>query len=108
MKSILFIFVFMSFGVFAHTNAEYSREKIKAATAKKIASSEIERLVKERKIWDSWLKAKHLKVDKKKVGAETEWVVTYKNEKIKNKKRKKLYVFINLFGDFLAANYTGN
>ena len=63
MKSIIFLFAFMSFGVFAHMNADYSREKIEASTAKKIASSEIERLVKERKIGDSWLNAKHLKVD---------------------------------------------
>jgi len=76
--------------------------------AQKMASIEIKRLVKERKIGLSWLRATYLKSVEKKFGSEKEWVVIYKNRKIKNNKKKTLYVFLNLFGDFLAANYTGD
>ena len=90
-----------------HIDPEYARKKIGAHKALKIATSEIERLVKEQRIGNSWLKATHLKSGKKTFGAEIEWVVTFQNKNIEDTKREKLYVFINVFGDFVAANFTG-
>jgi hypothetical protein len=108
-KGIIFIVSFIiSLGIFAHSGPKDSRKKIEGKTAQKMASMEIKRLVKERKIGLSWLSATYLKSVEKKFGSEKEWVVIFKNGKIKNNKKKKLYVFLSSFGDFLAANYTGD
>ena len=107
-KGILFLILLMAIlSVKAHIDPEYARKKIGASKALKIATSQIERLVKEQRIGTSWLKANHLKSGMKKFGAETEWVVSFQNKNIDDLKRKKLYVFINVFGDFVAANFTG-
>ena len=105
---ILLASLVISLSIFAHSSPKDSRKKIEANMAQKMASIEIKRLVKERKIGLSWLRATYLKSLEKKFGSEKEWVVIYKNRKIKNNKKKTLYVFLNLFGDFLAANYTGD
>ena len=41
----------------------------------------------------------------KKFLSQTEWVVTFTNEK--NVKKKKLYIFLKLNGEYIAANFTG-
>ena len=41
----------------------------------------------------------------KKFGKKTEWVVTFNNKK--GLKGKKLFIFLKLNGDFVAANFTG-
>ena len=105
---ILIASLIMSLGIFADSSVNDSRKKIEAKIARKMAIIEIKRLVKEKKIGLSWLGATHLKSVEKKFGSEKEWVVIYKNRKIKNNKKKMLYVFLNPFGDFLAANYTGD
>ncbi len=37
-----------------------------------------------------------------------EWVITFINNKIEDKKKQKLYIFLTLSGRYIAANYTGN
>ena len=104
---LIFIFFMTTQSIEAHLDPEYARKKIGANKALKIATSEIQRLVKEQRIGTSWLKAIHLKSGVKEFGSEKEWVVTFHNKRVEDKKRKKLYVFINVFGDFVAANFTG-
>ena len=104
---LILVLILTAFGVKAHLDPEYARKKIGANKALKIATSQIQRLVKEQRIGSSWLKATHLKSGKKKFGAEVEWVVTFKNKSVEDLKKKKLYVFIDVFGDFVAANFTG-
>ena len=65
----------------------------------------VERLVKAGKIDSTWTKAVFDKSEKKKFGKKTEWVVTFNNKK--GVKGKKLYIFLKLDGEFVAANFTG-
>lgn len=65
----------------------------------------IERLIKAQKLDESWKNASYNKSEKKKFGTRTEWVVTFDNEK--GEKGKKLYIFLKLSGEFVAANFTG-
>ena len=107
-KLILIFILFMTTqSIEAHLDPEYARKKIGANKALKIATLEIKRLVKEQRIGTSWLRATHLRSGVKEFGAEKEWVVTFQNKNIEDKKKKRLYVFINIFGDFVAANFTG-
>lgn len=86
----------------SHTHGE---EKISHDKAKSIGKKQIERLVKAKKIDSSWLFAGFEKAETKKFKAKKEWVITYINEK--GVKGKKLYIFLSLTGDFVAANFTG-
>lgn len=65
----------------------------------------VDRLVKAGKLDKSWKQSTLDKSEKKKFGKKTEWVVTFNNEK--GVKGKKLYIFLKLSGDFVAANFTG-
>ncbi len=70
-----------------------------------VGRTHIERLVKAEKLDKSWLKATYDSSEKKSFSKKTEWVVTFNNEK--GVKGKKLYIFLTLSGDFVAANFTG-
>lgn len=65
----------------------------------------VERLVKAGKLNASWKSAKFDKSEKKVFSGKKEWVVTFDNDK--GVKGKKLYVFLKLSGEFVAANFTG-
>ena len=73
--------------------------------AKEAGQFHIERLVKIKKIDQSWLKGIFDKSEQKMFGKKTEWVVTFLNEK--GVKGKKLYIFLKPSGEFVAANFTG-
>lgn len=65
----------------------------------------VERLVKKGKIGKSWLNSEYEKTVKKTFGKRKEWVVTFTNSK--GVKGKKLYIFLELSGSFIAANFSG-
>ena len=70
-----------------------------------IGEHHIERLIKAGKLDSSWEDAKFENSEKKKFDNKTEWVVTFNNAK--GVKGKKLYIFLKLSGEFIAANFTG-
>jgi hypothetical protein len=84
-----------------HKPAEISIEKAKA-----IGIEQISNLIKRKKIDKSWTKAVFDKTEKKTFSGKKEWVVTFTNEK--GKKGKKIYIFLQLSGKMIAANFTGN
>ncbi len=70
-----------------------------------IGQGHIIRLIKAGKIDASWKNSTYNQSVKKTFGKKTEWVVTFDNEK--GVKGKKLYIFLKLSGEFVAANFTG-
>ena len=44
---------------------------------------------------------------KKKFHHSMEWVVSFKNEKITDKTKQTLYIFVNMHGEITGANYSG-
>ncbi len=87
----------------SHAQAPVNQE-----VAEKNADKVITSLVERGKIDKIWSSTKASSVDKKQVSGRTEWVVTYNNEKIADKDKQKLYVFLTTGGEYIAANYTGN
>lgn len=83
-----------------HNTPEISKEKIG-----KLSRGHIKRLIKSEKIDASWKSAIFDKSEKKNFKGTTEWVVTFNKEK--GDKDKKLYIFLKLSGEFVAANFTG-
>lgn len=78
---------------------------VKKGKASKIGRHHIKRLVKAGKLNKSWKKATFSMSEKKNFKGKTEWVITFNNEK--GVKGKKLYIFLKLSGEFVAANFTG-
>lgn len=94
--------------VFAHADHDHSAKKpVKVEAAKAEAVKNVSRLIGTKKLDDSWKKVKVLAAEKKKFGHEIEWVVTFLNPSVKDKSKQKLFVFLKISGEFLAANYTG-
>lgn len=70
-----------------------------------IGKYHVQRLIKNKKLDVSWKNAKYDSSEKKTFGKKTEWLVIFNNDK--GIKGKKLYIFLKLSGEFVAANFTG-
>lgn len=70
-----------------------------------VGQCHINRLIKKGKINASWKDASYKESVKKDFSGRKEWVVTFGNEK--GEKGKTLYIFLNLKGGFVAANFSG-
>ena len=94
---------------FAHVKGHAEGEEhpvkklIESSEAKAIAINKVNELTEKGTIDKSWLNAKHIKTEKKKFKKRTDWVVTLKRDD----NSKILYIFIDLYGKYLAANFTG-
>ncbi|MBT3983226.1 MAG: hypothetical protein HOE90_17870 [Bacteriovoracaceae bacterium] len=101
---------------FAHSNHHHGK-KIKKDQVIVRAKFELGKLVKNEKLEKSWLEATivsfEIKTFEKKnksgkvLKTIKEWVVSFNNAKIKDEKKKILFIFLNLKGKFVAANFSG-
>lgn len=114
MKKIVVILIsFISISVLAgegHSHGHghghgHSHSEIKKEKTADIGKYHVTRLIKAGKIDPTWKDSQYDKSVKKKFGKKTEWVVTFDNDK--GVKGKKLYIFLKLSGEFIAANFTG-
>ena len=81
---------------------EVSKESVEEAASQKVKS-----LVLEKKIPSSWKSMAISKIGKTHYGDSNDWVVAFDNIKIKDKKKRTLYIFVTTHGDIAGANYTG-
>lgn len=85
----------------------HSHGPISAETAKARATKTMLNLAKRGVIDNSWASAKAAKAEKKTYAKGPEWVVSFNNDKVKDKSKQTLYIFYSLNGQYIAANYTG-
>ena len=90
-----------------HSNQGHAHGPIsnKKAVTKGIAK--VKFLAKRGTVDKSWAAVTQGSAEKKTFNSKPEWVVMFKNEKIKDKSKQKLYIFFSLDGHYIAANYTG-
>jgi len=84
------------------------KNEVSKETIEKVAKQKVQSLVAEKKIHKSWESAPISKIGKTHYGDTDDWVVGFDNMKIKNKKRRTLYIFVSVRGEIRGANYTGN
>lgn len=93
-------------GAHSHGGSSHVHEKINEAKAITIATSMKNGLAEKGTVNSSWNSIDTSKVEKKIFGKNEEWVVSFNNPSLK-KEQQTLYIFIDLYGDVKAANYTG-
>ncbi len=85
-----------------HAHAQVSKSQ-----AEQVALKSVAQLIKTGKIDNSWETVDVSKSEKKQFGKNTEWVVSFTNDRINDPAKQTLYVFVSLTGKYIAANYTG-
>ena len=85
----------------------HSHTPVNKKTAKINATMIVSALVKRNKLENSWTSTNASSVEKKSINGNTEWLVIFDNDKITDTSKQKLYVFLTLGGDYIAANFTG-
>jgi len=92
-------------------NLEKRKTVIKKSLDKKqlleIAKQKVHSLVVEKKISKSWLDVSEPVITRTKYKFVNDYMVVFHNPKIKKKKYKNLYIFVNSYGDVQGANYSG-
>lgn len=110
-KNFIFGLVLSLFSVAASAgtghNHGHSHEPVSQERAQAVASQYMQRLADSGKIDKSWKSVVGSKAEQKKFGNRMEWVVVFNNDKVTDAGKRKLYVFLTLAGEYLAANYTG-
>ena len=107
---VLLVAVGLTFAGAAYGHSDHVHAPKKPVTedvAKKNAVDSIGVLIKKKKLEDSWSKAEFVSIEKKQFGKKMEWLAIYKNSAVKDVAKQKLYIFMKLSGEFLAANYSG-
>lgn len=94
-------------GTFAHTDHHHAKKEASEATVKSNAQKHVERLIGKKKLAANWSKAKLASSEKKQIKGRTEWLVKFENPEVEDTSKKTLYMFLNIYGDFIAANFTG-
>ena len=87
----------------------HSHEKVKIneAEAKAIALKQVNHYLNKKKLEKSWLGVPVHNVEQKRFKSGLEWVVSYKNTKVKDPGKQVLYIFVSQYGKLTGANYTG-
>lgn len=85
----------------------HSHSPVNQATANLKATKIIENFIKQKTLDKNWVSIPVNSSEKKRFNGKEEWVVSFVNKKVTDAKKRKLYVFLTLSGDYIAANYTG-
>jgi len=86
----------------------HASETINQETAKQKAKDVVTSLIDKNKVDPSWSSIAANSAEKKQFDGRTEWVVIFSNQNITDSKKQKLYIFLTLNGEYIAANHTGN
>ncbi len=90
----------------SHSHAHSKIESDKT-TIRNTARFQVKRYVIDKKLDRSWYNLKPKSIEKKKINSKDEWVVVFYNEIEENPKKQTLYIFVDIYGEFTGANFTG-
>lgn len=85
----------------------HSHTPVNQTTANENATKIVVALVKRNKLDNSWSSITASSIEKITVQGNPEWRAIFVNKKITDIEKQKLYVFLTLGGDYIAANFTG-
>jgi hypothetical protein len=85
----------------------HSHDQITQRQARDFAKRVVAAMVREKAVGESWNKATLTTASKKKRGRTSEWVVVFDNPAEPDPAKRSLHVFLDLEGEYLAANHSG-
>jgi hypothetical protein len=96
--------------VFAASDHEHghAHETMTQEAASTAAVKKRDELIKAGKLEASWGSVAVKSVEQKTFKKGPEWVVTLQNEAVSDPTKRTLYMFYDMSGHYLAANFTGN
>ena len=86
----------------------HSHEPVNQTTANSKATKIVASFIKQKTLDKSWAGTTVNSSEKKTFNGKQEWVVSFVNEKVTDVKKRKLYVFLTLSGDYIAATIRAN
>ena len=86
----------------SHASTPVNKETVEKNAEKVLAA-----LIKNKKLNESWSSTTASSSEKKIINGGPEWLVIFINEKATDIEKKKLYMFMTLGGEYIAANFTG-
>ena len=111
LKTLVFAFLFSILPAIAVAGSGHdhghSHAPVNQATATGNATQVLATLVKKETLEKSWASITASSVEKKTFKGNAEWVAVFVNETITDPAKQKLYIFLTLGGEYIAANYTG-
>ncbi len=91
-----------------HESGGHTHQQMTQAAASDAATKKRDDLVKAGKLENSWGSVAVKSVEQKTFSKGPEWLVTFQNDAAKDPAKRTLYMFYDMNGHFLAANFTGN
>lgn len=95
---------------FAYAGAGHSHGPVTPVTEQQAidkATNIVKILAKKGSVDTSWQEITAGSSSKKMTKGGQEWLITFNNPQIADQTKQTLYVFLNLGGEYIAANYTG-
>ena len=85
----------------------HATEPVNKETVENNAEKVLAALIKNKKLDNRWASTTASSSEKKMINGGPEWLVIFINEKAADIEKKKLYMFLTLGGEYIAANFTG-
>ena len=105
---ILSLSAFTAIGGSDHDHGHsHSYTPVNQDIAQSNATAIVAALAKRNALDKSWISIKASSVEKITVQGNPEWKIVFVNESVADTNKQKLYVFLTLGGDYIAANFTG-
>ena len=106
-SSLLFASPVMAGAGHDHGSGGHSHGPVSSETVIEKATDKVMSLAVSGKLDKSWVNSKALGAKQETFSNETQWVVTFNNDKMSDASKQTLYLFFTLDGSYIAANFTG-
>lgn len=96
--------------IYAHGSSKdhtHHKSELHKASIKNIARLQVKRFVLAKKLERSWNSVTVDKMEKKLFNGKEEWVITFNNTKEADPAKQMLYIFVDIYGEYTGANFTG-
>ena len=106
---LVVLLIFSVTGVYAGAGHSHGpKTEITESQASAQAVQIVTDIIKKGKLDASWAQVQPAEVQRKTIKGSPEWVITINNPGEKDPAKQKLYIFLSLYGDYIAANHTGD
>ncbi len=96
---------FFAVPALAHPDGHDQQFRVERKPIGQSAQEAVIKLVAQAKLAASWSKAKPLNTKMRTKDGAEQWVVTFRNDQIRNSAKRNLYVIMNTEGGFISANH---